>query len=100
MDNNNEEVNGKRYRIPRGSKDDGNKFRIKNQSERASILMQFLVLFDRNFKASIRNLVSKESFEDHFILLICRYLFSIAGPNIRSNSRPLVDRPVDRIFIL
>ncbi|XP_055314826.1 ATP-binding cassette sub-family G member 1 [Sitodiplosis mosellana] len=55
MDNNNEEMNVKRYRISRGSKDDGTKFRIKNQSERASVLMQFLVLFDRNFKASIRN---------------------------------------------
>lgn len=58
LDNNNEEINAKRYRISRGSKDDGTKFRIKNQSERASVLMQFLILFNRNFKASIRNAVS------------------------------------------
>ncbi|XP_031638739.1 ATP-binding cassette sub-family G member 4 [Contarinia nasturtii] len=55
VDNNNEDINVKRYRISRGSKDDGRKFRIKNPNERASIFMQFLILFERNFKASIRN---------------------------------------------
>lgn len=58
IDNNNEEMSSKRYRISRGSKDEGTKFRIKGQNERASLFMQFLILYNRNFKASIRNAVS------------------------------------------
>lgn len=58
MDNNNEEMTSKRYRISRGSKDEGTKFQMKTQNERASLFMQFLVLYNRNFKASIRNAVS------------------------------------------
>lgn len=58
VENNNEEViNSRRYRISRGSKDNGTKFRMKDATERASLLMQFLILYDRNFKASIRNAV-------------------------------------------
>lgn len=68
VDNNNEEINGKRYRISRGSKDDGSKFRIKNQNERASLFMQFLILFNRNFKASIRNAVSYQCINFFWII--------------------------------
>lgn len=68
IENNNEEIAGKKYKIKRGSKGT-DKFQIKQQSERASVFMQFLILFDRNFKASIRNAVS---IVQH--VKICKYL--------------------------
>lgn len=58
VENNNEEITVKRYKISRGSKDSAEKFRIKEATDRATLFMQFIVLFDRNFKASIRNVVS------------------------------------------
>lgn len=58
VENNNEEITVKRYRISRGSKDSEEKFRMKDVTERAGLFMQFLILFGRNFKASIRNVVS------------------------------------------
>lgn len=68
VENNNEEISVKRYRISRGSKDSTEKFRIKHESERATLFMQFLVLFDRNFKASIRNVVCK-----HFCIRVMNF---------------------------
>lgn len=65
VENNNEEVSAnnqnvaaKTYEISKESKNSGKKFRIDAQTDRASIFMQFLVLYNRNFKASIRNTVS------------------------------------------
>lgn len=57
IENNNEEINAKWYKVTRSAKENQEKFRIKQQNERASIFMQFLILFNRNFKASIRNTV-------------------------------------------
>lgn len=58
IENNNDEINGKWYKMTRASKENPDKFRSKQQNERASLFMQFLVLFNRYFKASIRNTVS------------------------------------------
>lgn len=61
IENNNEEINAKWYKMTRGLKETQEKFRIKHQNDRASLFMQFLILFDRYFKASIRNTVSSYS---------------------------------------
>lgn len=58
MENNNDEMNAKWYKVTRGSKESQEKFRIKHHNERACLFMQFLILFNRNFKASIRNTVN------------------------------------------
>lgn len=58
IENNNEEINAKWYKMTRTQKETQDKFRIKQQNERASIFMQFFILFNRYFKASIRNTVS------------------------------------------
>lgn len=59
IENNNEEIAGKRNKKSRNLKDNDDKFRMKDETERASMFMQFLILYGRNFKASIRNKVSK-----------------------------------------
>lgn len=46
------------YKVARSIKDDNKKFRMAKCNEGASVLKQFIVLFDRNFKASSRNAVN------------------------------------------
>lgn len=48
----------KKVKEIREIKDTAKKFRMEKNTETASLLMQFFVLFDRNFKASSRNRVS------------------------------------------
>lgn len=56
--NNNDEVILKTYREVRVLKESEKKFRMEKNTETASLLMQFFVLFERNLKASSRNTVS------------------------------------------
>lgn len=58
VENNNEELTAKQYKVAKEPKKSGKKFRIDLQIERASLFMQFIILYNRNFKASIRNAVS------------------------------------------
>lgn len=84
VENNNEEVStndqnvsAKTYKISKESKNSEKKFRIDAQTDRASIFMQFLVLYNRNFKASIRNTVSdSHRFINTFSLSLCSCNFS------------------------
>lgn len=57
VNNNNGDLDGKRYKEVRAVKDKNKKFRMERFDEGASLFMQFVVLFDRNFKASSRNAV-------------------------------------------
>lgn len=57
--NNNEDAIVKKFKEIPQVKDAPSKFRMKKHTETASLLMQFFVLFDRNFKASSRNRVSR-----------------------------------------
>lgn len=59
-ENENEEISGKQYKVSKKeSKKSGKKFRMDIETERASIFLQFLILYGRNFKASMRNMVSE-----------------------------------------
>lgn len=55
--NNNDGVTIKKFKEIREVKESTSKFRMEKHTETASLLMQFFVLFDRNFKASSRNRV-------------------------------------------
>lgn len=57
VNNNMDDLDNKQYKEYQTVKDNGKKFRMKNCNEGASLFMQFIVLFDRNFKASSRNAV-------------------------------------------
>lgn len=56
--NNNDDVTIKKFKEIREVKETVSKFRMEKHTETASLLMQFFVLFDRNYKASSRNIVS------------------------------------------
>lgn len=56
--NNNDDVIIKKFKEIQEVKAATGKFRMEKHTENATLLMQFFVLFDRNFKASSRNRVS------------------------------------------
>lgn len=56
--NNNDDVTISKFKEIREVKESNNKFRMGKHTEAASLIMQFFVLFERNFKASSRNRVS------------------------------------------
>lgn len=56
--NHNDDVTIKKFKEIGEVKETANKFRMEKHTETASLLMQFFVLFDRNFKACSRNRVS------------------------------------------
>lgn len=62
VNNNNDEATIEEKKISSRELKTSKKFRMEKHSEGASLFMQFVVLFDRNFKASSRNAVFIKEF--------------------------------------